>query len=80
LTFSKLTRIAFGNAQEPELIKRTFDAIAKGRDQDIMYYFAGLAANFKTRRLLVEYFRDHYTEVWTTGRVLATLLIIQFGL
>lgn len=58
-------RIAFGNAQKPELIQRTFDAIStKARDQDIMYYFVGLAANVKTRRLLVNYFQDHYTEVW----------------
>ena len=68
-----LTRIAFGNAQEQELIQRTLDAIStKARDQDIIYYFAGLAGNFKTRRLLVDYFRDHYTEVWINGNFLAT--------
>ncbi|EAU88167.2 leucyl aminopeptidase [Coprinopsis cinerea okayama7 len=52
---------ALGNAQEPELIQRTFDSIAtKARDQDIMYYFSGLSGNFKTRRLLVKYFQDQY--------------------
>ncbi|KAJ2930053.1 hypothetical protein H1R20_g7024, partial [Candolleomyces eurysporus] len=56
--------IAFGNAQDSALIKRTFDAIStKARDQDIMYYFAGLAANFKTRKLLFEYFQEHYAEL-----------------
>ncbi|RXW20987.1 hypothetical protein EST38_g4846 [Candolleomyces aberdarensis] len=57
--------IALGNAQKPELIKRTFGLIStKARDQDITEYFAGLAANFKTRKLLFDYFRDHYTELF----------------
>jgi len=52
---------ALGNAQEPDLIDRTFKSIAtKARDQDIMYYFAGLAGNVKTRRLLAKYFQDEY--------------------
>ncbi|KAF6764898.1 leucyl aminopeptidase [Ephemerocybe angulata] len=56
---------ALGNTQDPELLKRTFDSIStKARDQDIMYYFAGLAGNFKSRRLLTSYFRDHYQELY----------------
>lgn len=56
--------LALGNAQEPELLKQTFDMIAsKARDQDVMYYFAGLANNTKARRDLTQYYKDQYEPV-----------------
>lgn len=51
-------------SQDPELHKETLDFIlTKARDQDCMYFFAGLKSNFKTRRLLVTFFREHYDRV-----------------
>ncbi|TEB36135.1 leucyl aminopeptidase [Coprinellus micaceus] len=57
--------LALGNAQEPELLKQTFDMIAsKARDQDVMYYFAGLATNTKARRDLTQYYKDQYEPLY----------------
>ncbi|KAG6821168.1 hypothetical protein H0H93_005388 [Arthromyces matolae] len=52
---------AMGATEDPELLKKTFNFIStQARDQDVVYFFRGLANNSKARRLLVEYFRDEY--------------------
>ena len=35
----------------------------RARDQDVTYFFSGLAANFKARRPLVAFFEDNYDAV-----------------
>ena len=35
----------------------------KSRDQDIVYFFVSLGANFKARRLLTKYLEDNYDVV-----------------
>lgn len=55
---------ALGATEVPELTHQTLASIGtKCRDQDIMYFFRGLASNFKTRRLLSKYFQDEYDTV-----------------
>ena len=55
---------ALGATEVPELMHQTLASIGtKCRDQDIMYFFRGLASNFKTRRLLSKYFQDEYDTV-----------------
>jgi len=34
--------------------------LTRARDQDIFYYFSGLSANHKSRRLLAKFFQDNY--------------------
>ncbi|KAF9036751.1 hypothetical protein BJ165DRAFT_1532853 [Panaeolus papilionaceus] len=52
---------AMGATEDPELAKETLKFMStKSKDQDIFYFFAGLGANFKTRRLLTSYMQDNY--------------------
>lgn len=56
---------ALGATEVPELMHQTLASIGtKCRDQDIMYFFRGLASNFKTRRLLSKYFQDEYDTLY----------------
>ncbi|KAF9533368.1 leucyl aminopeptidase [Crepidotus variabilis] len=51
--------------QDDGLIKETFEFIEKkARDQDVFYFFAGLAANFKARRALTDYFHQNYDALY----------------
>ncbi|KAG6866086.1 hypothetical protein C0991_008838 [Blastosporella zonata] len=52
---------AMGATEDSELMKETFQFIhSKSRDQDVVYFFRGLALNPKTRRPFVQYFKDEY--------------------
>ena len=53
-----------GATETLELAKETLNFIEKkARDQDVFYFFAALGANYKTRRLLTEYFQENYDAV-----------------
>jgi aminopeptidase 2 len=53
--------LAIGAAQDLSLIDETLDYITtKVRDQDVVNVFSGLSGNFKTRRILVEFFKKNY--------------------
>lgn len=58
-----------GATQDSELLKETLDFITnKSRDQDIMYFFRGLGANVKAKRMLANFFKEQYDVVrreWT---------------
>lgn len=57
-----------GATEDPELLKQTLDFIThKSRDQDLIYFFFGLTSNFKTRRLLAQFFKDEYDKVSQYG-------------
>ena len=50
--------------QDLELTKKTLDFIdEKARDQDVMYFFAGLGSNYKMRRLMTQHFQENYDAV-----------------
>ncbi|KAF9466381.1 leucyl aminopeptidase [Collybia nuda] len=56
---------AMGATEDPELVKQTLDFIThQARDQDIIYFFRGLSNNFKTRRILVQFFKDEYDTLY----------------
>lgn len=49
---------------DPALLEETIKFITnKSRDQDIIYFFAYLAGNFKARRTLTKYVEDQYDVV-----------------
>lgn len=53
-----------GATEDPELVKQTLDFIThQAKDQDLMYFFGGLSANFKTRKVLAQFFKDEYDTV-----------------
>ncbi|KAF8892603.1 leucyl aminopeptidase [Infundibulicybe gibba] len=53
--------LAMGASQDLELAKETLAFMkSKSRDQDVVSFFRGLSANFKTRRLVAQYFKDEY--------------------
>ena len=53
-----------GATEDPELIHKTFQfVINEARDQDVVDFFRGLSANPKTRRLLVQFFKQEYDRV-----------------
>lgn len=53
-----------GATEDPELVKKTLDFITnQAKDQDIIYFFRGLGSNFKTRRVLAQFFREEYDTV-----------------
>jgi hypothetical protein len=55
-----------------ELAKETLEFIdKKARDQDVMYFFTALGANFKTRRLLTQHFQNNYETVCVFPAVVA---------
>lgn len=50
--------------EDPGLLKETFKFIGeKARDQDVVYFFRGFAANPKARRACAQYFKDEYESV-----------------
>jgi aminopeptidase 2 len=50
-----------GATQDPALLEQTFAYIlTKSRDQDITYFFRGLAGNFLARRPLAAFFKENY--------------------
>jgi aminopeptidase 2 len=57
--------MAMGATQDLELAKETLEFIdKKAKDQDVMYFFNALgSSNFKTRRLLTQYFQENYDAV-----------------
>lgn len=53
-----------GATQDLKLIDETLEYIlTKVRDQDVVNVFSGLAANYKSRRILVEFFKRNYDGV-----------------
>jgi len=52
---------AMGATEDPILAAETLEyMLKKARDQDIRYFFIGLQANFKTRRMLTQFFKDNF--------------------
>lgn len=62
---TKLAAIrAMGATNDPVLIAETIDyTLTKSQDQDLKYFFVGLQANFKTRRMLTQMFKDNYETI-----------------
>lgn len=61
---SCIVRLAMGATEDPELLQETFQFILnKARDQDVVYFFRGLAVNPKARRPLVQFFKNEYEKV-----------------
>jgi aminopeptidase 2 len=57
-----------GATEDPELMQETFQFIlSRARDQDVVYFFRGLSANHKTRRPLVQFFKQEYDGVNFSG-------------
>ncbi|KAF5367551.1 hypothetical protein D9758_003664 [Tetrapyrgos nigripes] len=57
--------LALGQTQHDELINQTFDITLNGaRDQDIMYFFATLAENKKTKHQLIDFFKKNYDDLY----------------
>jgi len=53
-----------GATEDPELLKETFQfMMERARDQDVVYFFRGLGANFTARRPLAQFFKDQYDVV-----------------
>ena len=53
-----------GATQDAALQDATMQFVMdRARDQDVTYFFSGLAANFKARRPLVALFEDNYDAV-----------------
>ncbi|PFH52379.1 hypothetical protein AMATHDRAFT_140150 [Amanita thiersii Skay4041] len=57
--------LAMSATDNPQLIQSTFKFIMeKSRDQDVVYFFRGLEANFKARRALARFFMDEYENLY----------------
>ncbi|CUA72325.1 hypothetical protein RSOLAG22IIIB_00991 [Rhizoctonia solani] len=57
--------LAMTYAQDKALIEKTFQYMDTSvKDQDIMYYFAGLAGNRAGRRRVAEYFKENYEKIY----------------
>lgn len=55
---------AMGATQDKSLLDRTFDfAMNKARDQDVIYFFYGIAPNKKFRRELGRLFEENFDRV-----------------
>ncbi|KAF8969809.1 leucyl aminopeptidase [Flammula alnicola] len=53
-----------GATQDPALLEETTKFITnKARDQDVIYFFGFMGANFKARRLLTKYLQEEYDVV-----------------
>lgn len=53
-----------GNTQDLALIDETLDYMTNtARDQDVIYFIHAIASNFKTRRLMFEFFTKNYEAV-----------------
>ncbi|KAI3613212.1 leucyl aminopeptidase [Moniliophthora roreri] len=55
-----LAMMALCATEDPELIQKTFDYMLETKDRDLFDYFKALGQNVKTRRKLVEIFKDKY--------------------
>lgn len=54
-------RHAMCAVEDPILIQETLEfLLIDARDQDVIYFFEGLQANHKTRRTLLQFFRENY--------------------
>lgn len=57
-------RLALGATQDEKLIDETQEFImTKARDQDVIYYLAGLAGNSKARRTAADFVMKNYDAV-----------------
>jgi hypothetical protein len=64
IDFSSLHRLALCQAQDDELLKETYNITLNGaRDQDVMYFFVGLAGNKKSKMELIAFFKKNYDGV-----------------
>jgi aminopeptidase 2 len=53
-----------GASEDPKLLEETLQyVLTEVRDQDVVYFFQGLESNYKARRLLAQFFKDHYDTV-----------------
>ncbi|THG98505.1 hypothetical protein EW026_g3702 [Hermanssonia centrifuga] len=51
--------------EDPILIQETLEfLLIDARDQDVIYFFEGLQANHKTRRTLLQFFRENYDLIY----------------
>lgn len=58
--------MAMGATEDSQLAKETLEYTSyHARDQDVIYFYSGLAANPKTRRMAVDYFMKNYDAVCT---------------
>ena len=56
--------LAMGAHPDPAFARETLEyALAKAREQDLIYFFRGVAHNTKTRRELTTFFKDNYDTV-----------------
>ncbi|EGO21509.1 hypothetical protein SERLADRAFT_372157 [Serpula lacrymans var. lacrymans S7.9] len=56
---------AMGSSENEECLRDIFDYIlTNARDQDLVYFFAGLRGNNKTRRRLAKFFKDNYDTLY----------------
>ena len=63
-------RFAMGSSPDLQLINETLGYImTKSRDQDVIYFFAGLSRNNKDRRIVVEFFKNNYDAVRNSIRI-----------
>lgn len=57
-------RYAMCDSRDPKLINETLEYImTKARDQDVLYFIAGLGRNTLDRRIVVEFFKNNYDAV-----------------
>ncbi|KAK0503051.1 leucyl aminopeptidase [Armillaria luteobubalina] len=75
--------IALGHAQDPALIKETFEyLLSSARDQDFTYWLRGLSTNPKSKRQVAQFFKDEYQVIYKRFELNATLkylVEISFG-
>ncbi|ESK92478.1 leucyl aminopeptidase [Moniliophthora roreri MCA 2997] len=61
--------VALCETEDLELIQKTFDYMLDGaKDQDVYYFFVALGQNVKTRRRLVEVFKERYDDLYARFR------------
>lgn len=62
------------DSRDPKLINETLEYImTKARDQDVLYFFAGLGRNALDRRIVVEFFKNNYDAVRVYSKVLCCI-------
>ena len=67
-------RYAMCDSRDPKLIYETLEYImTRARDQDVLYFFAGLGRNTLDRRIVVEFFKNNYDAVRVYSKVLCCI-------
>ncbi|KAA1467279.1 leucyl aminopeptidase [Dentipellis sp. KUC8613] len=55
---------ALGAPQDDALVNATLELVPKARDQDVVYFLAGLSANYKARRKVLQWFEDSFDIIY----------------